>query len=261
MPLNQRSLRRGADPPRNESGRTGPVLYDLRIIHVNSGVAVDIRNEAGKTPLDRAVGSGEFNVTRLLLDNGAKVDVTDGKGWTPLHSASHGGYLDAVKLLLRRDADVEARTRNNAGNTAEDVAWENSFFEVASFLAEYRSDADFRDISLLDISDPDPIAAEEESKEKEKTTLHKAAEEGKAETVRSLLDQGEDVNSKNAGNKTALDLATSKGHLDVVRLLIEQGATVDSRDRFGWTPLHKALRYGHLEVSRELMRSSATART
>jgi ankyrin repeat protein len=55
-------------------------------------------------------------------------------------------------------------------------------------------------------------------------TLHKAAEEGKVDLVRSFLDKGEDVNSENADSKTALDLATSKGHLDVVRLLIDRRA-------------------------------------
>jgi hypothetical protein len=48
--------------------------------------------------------------------------------------------------------------------TAEDVASENSKSEVASFLAEYRSNADVRNKLRSAISDPAqiPIAAEEE---------------------------------------------------------------------------------------------------
>jgi hypothetical protein len=81
----------------------------------------------------------------------------------------------------------------------------------------------------------------------EKMTLHKAAEEGKAETVRSLLDQGEDVNYKNADRKSVLDLAMFKGHLDVVHLLIERALTDMGNPQ---SPCKVALENGYRKTGR-----------
>jgi Ankyrin repeats (many copies) len=64
--------------------------------------------------------------------------------------------------------------------------------------------------------------------------------------VKSLLEQGVDINSLNAAYRTQLDRAVTLGHLDIVRLLIERGVEVDSRDEWGWAALHVASRYGHL---------------
>ena len=94
---------------------------------------------------------------------------------------------------------------------------------------------------------------DEDGKNEEKTLLHIAAEEGKIDTVKSLLERGVDVDARNASNETPLERAAAKGEVDVVRLLIERGAEVDSRDDWGWTPLHESSRYGQLEVSRVLL--------
>jgi ankyrin repeat protein len=178
------------------------------------------------------------------------VHTADSNGWTVLHAASRGGHLGVVKLLLRRGADVDVVSK--AGRSAGELASENGQAEVAKFISEYRANANTRNQLRSTTLDTVEYGADDDGKEA-KDSLHAAAEEGNIDTVKSLLEQGMDINARNASGETPLNRAAAKGNVDVVRLLIERGAEVDSRDKWGWTPLHYSSRYGHLEVSRVLL--------
>ncbi len=52
---------------------------------------------------------------RLLLAKGADVNVKDNAGETPLHSAAMNGSVDVTTLLLANGADVNAK--DNQGRT------------------------------------------------------------------------------------------------------------------------------------------------
>ena len=168
-----------------------------------------------------------------------------------MHAASRGGHLEVVQLLLRRGADVDVL--NKANKTAAELASENDKPKVAKFIAEYKADAKLRNKIRSTTLDTVQYGAIEDGKDKQKASLHSAAEEGNIDVVRSLLEQGIEINGRNASNQTPLDRAASKGNLDVVRFLVKRGAEVDSCDKKGWTPLHQAARFGHLEVSRLLV--------
>ena len=81
-------------------------------------------------------------------------------------------------------------------------------------------------------------------------SLHEAAEEAEADTVRLLLEGGADVHARNADQKTPLHLAVKSRvfvwlhtpkQLDVVAQLLDAGADPNARDGWGATPLHAAL--------------------
>src|SRR4029077_8849458 len=68
--------------------------------------------------------------------------------------------------------------------------------------------------------------------------LAEAARKGDAAVVKTLLDEGVDVNTKYRYGATALAYACDRGHLDVVKLLLDRGAEVNLKDTFyGATPL------------------------
>ena len=137
---------------------------------------------------------------------------------------------------------------NKAYKTAAELASENGKAEVARILAEYKAGVN----SLFNIPFTTLGTAEngpdEGEKGKEKISLHAASEEEKFDMVKSLLEHGADINSRDAEYLTPLDRAALKGKVNVVRLLIELGADVNSRDEDGNTSLHFASLRGSAEV-------------
>jgi hypothetical protein len=94
--------------------------------------------------------------------------------------------------------------------------------------------------------------------------LQDAARKGDAATVKKLLDEGVDVNTKFRYNATALFYACDHGHLEVVKVLLDHGADMSVKDTFyGFTPL--ALATGpaqkkkpeHAEIARLLIQKGA----
>src|SRR4051812_34252850 len=68
--------------------------------------------------------------------------------------------------------------------------------------------------------------------------LQDAARKGDAAAVKTLLDEGVDVNTKYRYGATALLYACDAGHIDVVKVLLDKGADLTIKDTFyGFTPL------------------------
>ncbi len=94
-------------------------------------------------------------------------------------------------------------------------------------------------------------------------SLHKAAEEGRADKVRSCIDRGVAVNIQDPTGRTALHAAAERRHENVVRTLLAAGANPNARSIDGETPLHAAVRSGDAIVAGLLLDAGAdaTART
>ena len=67
--------------------------------------------------------------------------------------------------------------------------------------------------------------------------------------VKSLIEEGVDVNTQVKDGFTALMLPTEYGNIEVIKLLIKEGANVKTTDRRGFTPLMTAAQSGHAEVA------------
>ncbi len=70
--------------------------------------------------------------------------------------------------------------------------------------------------------------------------LIEAVRAGDMASVRRLLAEGADVNSRDSEGATLLMLASHAGNLAMVLALIGAGAQVNACDERGWTPLMKA---------------------
>ena len=64
------------------------------------------------TPLHFATGSGNVQISRILLDYGATVDSTDDWHYTPLHSATENGLTAIINLLLNPGANPNSQDHN-----------------------------------------------------------------------------------------------------------------------------------------------------
>lgn len=84
--------------------------------------------------------------------------------------------------------------------------------------------------AMIALAQPPPLTKAEQ--------LQDAARKGDAATVKKLLDEGVDVNTKFRYNATALFYACDHGHVEVVKVLLDKGADMGVKDSFyGFTPL------------------------
>jgi len=97
--------------------------------------------------------------------------------------------------------------------------------------------------------------------------LQDAARKGDAAAVKTLLDEGVDVNTKFRYNATAIFYACDAGHVDVVKVLLDKGADLNLKDTFyGFTPLMLAVSPArkktpaHMEIAKLLIAKGAPGR-
>ena len=80
-------------------------------------------------------------------------------------------------------------------------------------------------------------------------SLITAVKQGDIQKVKSLLNQGVDINATEPSiGATALFGASFKGQTDMVRILLEKKADPDIPSNNGYTPLYAAIQEGHTEI-------------
>lgn len=89
------------------------------------------------------------------------------------------------------------------------------------------------------------------------TPLLEAAKSGQSEQVKSLLDVGADVNTRNADGFTALKWAVVRDHTGTLQVLLNAGADVKVRDNRGQTPLMIAAEEDQIQIVELLKQAGA----
>ena len=161
--------------------------------------------------LIQASKSGDVVKARELFSDGAVAACRDAKGWSPLVWASFGGHDEMVALLLQHGADSDYRKERDEIEAA--VRAEEAKVNGLSV----RIDTDSSYTKPVTINSP----------------LHWASFKGNLRVVWQLLLHGFSVSDIDENGNNALHLACTGGHADVVRTLMQQGFEVDLRNGFG----------------------------
>lgn len=88
-----------------------------------------------------------------------------------------------------------------------------------------------------------------------------AADRGDAKAVRKLLDQGANVDARDAHRRTALLVATRANRVEVARVLIEAGADVNAKDDIEDSPYLYAGAEGRNEILKMTLAHGADLRS
>ncbi|PWA95292.1 leucine-rich repeat protein [Artemisia annua] len=86
---------------------------------VEGGIAVDMKDSEGRTPLHWAVDRGHMEATELLLSKNADVNLKDNEGQTPLHYAAVCDRESIAELLVKKNAATNIK--DDDGNYPSDL--------------------------------------------------------------------------------------------------------------------------------------------
>lgn len=188
------------DTPLHHAAKKGH-LSIVRLL-LESGSALDAKNDNGETPLFSACrGTNPHATLQLLLDGGAKVNVVSDCGDTPLTSASLRGDGEAVTVLL------------DAGATIEHPSDDEGPLHYTAF-------GDHADVAGLLIdrgADPNKKAGNGF------TPLHRAACQGAAGVAALLVVRGVEISARDDQGRTPLDYCAYHADRTVADLLRKHG--------------------------------------
>ncbi|KAM5365301.1 hypothetical protein ACJZ2D_011084 [Fusarium nematophilum] len=188
-----------------------------------------------RTLLHLSLDLGDTDIPLFLFDEDSEtLSASDIWDRSPLHIASSTGSMTAMRQLF--EANITLNDTDENGWQALHYASAAGHDEMVKLLLE-KVDADPGDI--LDY-----------------TPLIHAAGNGHLATVKLLLQDGANIESKAYGERTPLSCAAEHGTAAVVELLLEKGADVRSTCEKGQTPLSYALgkiRRERLEIVRLLV--------
>ncbi|KAF4748526.1 hypothetical protein FOZ63_028372 [Perkinsus olseni] len=178
----------------------------------NQQAKVDEKDFDRRTALMHAAARGRLDVVgvkgsqgvlkslhatvEVLVRHGAKITAKDQLGETAIMKASRGGHVECIRLLL--DTQLKRQRAASTGLTLAEME------EIHNFtLSEKRR--------ILDVKD-----------EEGQTALIKAAEAGRLESVRALVEMRASVDVQDDEGWNALMWASLGGHLPVVQWLVEE---------------------------------------
>ncbi|XP_068729942.1 serine/threonine-protein phosphatase 6 regulatory ankyrin repeat subunit B-like isoform X2 [Montipora capricornis] len=199
------------------------------------GASVTWKNVLGRSPLLEACIWGEMQLFEELLSkfSGRISEVKDKEGTTLLHLATISKVeecrIDKINLLLSLGADVNEV--NLCGRPAIVMACKNSDEHVARYLVQHGADPNLSDFfghnalhsCFLDY----PLGL-----------LDFGAFRPKSGLLKLLAPLMANVNVATATGMTALHLAAQRGKADDIRIILEAGGNPLTRDNLGRTPLH-----------------------
>lgn len=214
-------------------------------------------DRAGASLLAQAAHHNQYEIVKALLEKGANLESTDKLGKTPLMWAGHSKNADLIHTLLDAGADVSAR--DQAVGTA--LSWTAAFGDAASVraLLDAGSDANvlgnigYPPLIWASVANEDPAILEaliQGGADVDKadrtsagaTALMYAAQTGKAENARVLLEHGAKIELQDNEGKTPLLIASEKsgGNVETIKVLIEGGANLEAKDLRGRNALDLA---------------------
>lgn len=200
-----------------------------------AGADVNAVDKVGETSLHEAVRANQPGMINDLLLGGALPDVCSLDGSTPLQLAAASGQEGSVTALLLKGADTDF-----VGNTGPKL----------TPLHEAVSSGHYGVVELLLGAGASPILR---PLPHSKNALDEAAERGRADIVRVMLDHGGSARAANSkgwtalhwlaytGGRTPTHMGDALDFLGTVRALVEAGADVEAKTvDDGLTPLHCA---------------------
>jgi ankyrin repeat protein len=223
------------------------------------------------TPLSLAYEADNKKLVDLLISHGADVNVGVRKEISLFHLAVKKNDMEMVRTLIARHADIKV-VREQSYSTPFHYAVRYSSAEIVELLiAAYpemvnegggkrgamnllETAADSGRIEIVKLLLENGADVSSEGKEGYNMPLHFAKTREIAEL---LISKGMDVNARRQSLYTPLLMAAARRNPEVVRCLIAHGADVNARNKESQTPLHRVAKDWNKDIVEMLLANGA----
>ncbi|XP_061190120.1 putative ankyrin repeat protein RF_0381 [Saccostrea echinata] len=190
----------------------------------------------GRSPLHDAGLGGNVEIFEFLKERGLNVKYVCNEGKTILHYACTNGRLKFCKYLVREYPKLLAARDNKGVHAIHEAAW-SGIVELLKFLVEAKKDRGIRDKTFDG-----------------RTVLHQAAEGGRLEMSKYLLDKEPDL-LREVDNEgmSVLHTAALGGNIRLFQMLVDRGLLPTEKTKCGQSVLHLACKNGNLLMSKYLV--------
>jgi serine/threonine-protein phosphatase 6 regulatory ankyrin repeat subunit B len=204
------------------------------------GADLNLYNDEGITPLQKAIINNSFFMVQALVDLGADLNVSNTQGYFAWHYASYWGSLDILKFLKDKIPNIDFKSVDDSKITALWLAAQQGHVDIVKWLISEGADVNI-------ISQKNGFSA-----------LHMAVQKNKLDVVQLLLHHNANKNIENMEGCYPMHLAISHGYLDMVNLLVDNSNLNKTNDNIHQvTPLWLASQHGKLEIVKFLANKGA----
>ena len=148
-----------------------------------------------------------------LFDNGADVNFPDKHGQTILHEVARGWHPDCMRFVLENGGEINKADRY--GRTPLHLASAVDYGEMVKYMIEQGADLG------------------RETYEEKQTAMHYAAKNNAMSSLKVMLKNEARMNDRDYKGRTPLFVAAESGRADSARFLVEQGAPCGVYDHSG----------------------------
>ncbi|KAB0791382.1 hypothetical protein PPYR_03182 [Photinus pyralis] len=188
---------------------------------IKNGADIHHRNNDNETPLLLALCESRVNVVKLLFKAILAHDLKDGE-LNYLHRAAEFGDNQIVSDLLKKGFEINKR--NDYGETPLLLAFHHEKLSTAKLLLAKGADR-----NVVSYGEALPC-------------FHAFARFGWDDMVRSMLEEGVDVNAKSHQGCTPLHVATQNENFSTIAVLLAHGADPTVPSANDETPLEQCVR-------------------
>uniref|UniRef100_A0A7S2JYC4 C2 domain-containing protein n=1 Tax=Zooxanthella nutricula TaxID=1333877 RepID=A0A7S2JYC4_9DINO len=217
--------------------------YDTVHLLLRARASVNLEDQYYKTPLHGALETGNEEVSMLLLNAEADVNTYDCEGRTPTLLTMDHGNMRLFSSVVQRKANLDVLDKRG-WNVVIYAIETGMLLEISPILRKLGSQAKL----ILRARDPQG-----------RNSMHHAAclsSLAQAEAAIKVIGEMDPECSiyGDCNGDTSIHMAAELGRLDILRALLDDKESADRINNVGETPLHQSVHGGHLACVVALLR-------
>jgi ankyrin repeat protein len=203
---------------------------------------INSRDYFGNTPIMIAAASGNLEIVKILVENNANINDTNKYGWSVFMLAVSSGNKELLNYLFEKKINIHYQNTQN--NNALMWASGNRYIRVKKH---------FHTVITRTWGNKNKIKFK--GKDDQILTIRFALRNN-LEIMKLLIKYGLDINHYNKDGYTALIDSIDSDNIESVKWLLENGANVNSKDK-NKTPLIEAAKQGNIDIIKLLIEHKA----